>query len=332
MRDGCPLSLLVRNLRYTTSPDRVRRFFEQFGDVRDVYLPLDYYTKLPRGFGFVEFTRDEDAENALQALSRHATLDGAEISVTVAQQGRKSPDSMRRRERVNHQGGQHSHHRYDDGYDSRRRRGRGDSSGGHYTRRYRSRSRSIEDDGRRHSNSHRRYHGDPRWSSSDRHGGAYRDKGENRRHTSRREPSPCSQERIYNGTRQGDDRRGDERARDDRCPSHRGTRLRRSSSRSSGSRRRYSSVDHHQSGDAVSPEQHMDRHASRNYPEPESANVSHDYLHPRSDPRPDDHAQSRSPSESPDRRVHEGGHDIDEPYVRERSRSSTSDKPQLLDE
>jgi FUS-interacting serine-arginine-rich protein 1 len=135
------------------------------GDVRDVYLPLDFYTKLPRGFGFVEFTRDEDAEAALQALSRYATLDGAEISVTVAQQGRKSPDSMRRRERVNHHGDRRSHGHYDD-YDSRHRKGRTDSRSRYHQRYYRSRSRSC--DGYCHSHT-RRYRPEDRLSYRDHH-------------------------------------------------------------------------------------------------------------------------------------------------------------------
>lgn len=29
--------------------------FTQHGPVRDVYLPLDYYTREPRGFAYVEY-------------------------------------------------------------------------------------------------------------------------------------------------------------------------------------------------------------------------------------------------------------------------------------
>ena len=40
----------------------------RFGDVRDVYIPLDYYTKKPRGFAFVEFHDARDARYFLGAL------------------------------------------------------------------------------------------------------------------------------------------------------------------------------------------------------------------------------------------------------------------------
>lgn len=43
---GC--SLLVRNLRYETSPEKVRAVFEKVGRVKDVYLPIDHTTREPR--------------------------------------------------------------------------------------------------------------------------------------------------------------------------------------------------------------------------------------------------------------------------------------------
>eukprot|EP01071_Lankesteria_metandrocarpae_P001850 Lankesteria_metandrocarpae@DN1925_c0_g1_i1.p1 len=88
-------SLLVRNLRYETSPRRVRAAFETYGQIRDVYLPLDHDTRKPRGFGFVEFYDERDAATAQREMDR-AKLDGNEVSVIVAQNRRKSPDTMRR--------------------------------------------------------------------------------------------------------------------------------------------------------------------------------------------------------------------------------------------
>ena len=32
----------------------VRDYFKVFGDLRDVYLPKDYYTKEPKGVAYVE--------------------------------------------------------------------------------------------------------------------------------------------------------------------------------------------------------------------------------------------------------------------------------------
>ncbi|GAY57515.1 hypothetical protein CUMW_180030 [Citrus unshiu] len=39
-----PTSLLVRNLRHDCRPEDIRRPFEQFGAIKDIYLPRDYYS------------------------------------------------------------------------------------------------------------------------------------------------------------------------------------------------------------------------------------------------------------------------------------------------
>lgn len=38
-----------------------RRLFDKYGDIRDVYIPMDYYTRKPRGFAFIEFYDHRDA-------------------------------------------------------------------------------------------------------------------------------------------------------------------------------------------------------------------------------------------------------------------------------
>ncbi|SBT35381.1 RNA-binding protein, putative [Plasmodium ovale wallikeri] len=89
---GC--SLLIRNLSFETSPEKVRRIFEHFGKIRDVYLPLDHYTRRPRGFGFVEYYDPKYAKEALNILN-NSKIDGKEIRIIIAQNRRKSPDTMK---------------------------------------------------------------------------------------------------------------------------------------------------------------------------------------------------------------------------------------------
>lgn len=88
-------SLLLRNLKYSTTTQVVREVFERFGKIRDVYLPVDFNTKRPRGFGFVEFSNEEDALEAVKAMD-NSTLDGNVITCCLAQDRRKSPNSMRK--------------------------------------------------------------------------------------------------------------------------------------------------------------------------------------------------------------------------------------------
>lgn len=44
------------------SPDEIKALFERFGKVKDVYIPLDHFTRRPRGFCFVEFADRRDAQ------------------------------------------------------------------------------------------------------------------------------------------------------------------------------------------------------------------------------------------------------------------------------
>lgn len=46
----------------------LREAFEKYGEIRDVYIPLDYYSRRPRGFGFVEFSDPRDADEAKAAM------------------------------------------------------------------------------------------------------------------------------------------------------------------------------------------------------------------------------------------------------------------------
>lgn len=100
-------SLLVRQLVFPTQPfkikaEEVKQHFEQYGPVKDVYLPMDYYTKRPRGFGFVEFESEKDAREALERSDGQEVL-GATLKVVMAREGRKAvsaiqPTDMKRRE------------------------------------------------------------------------------------------------------------------------------------------------------------------------------------------------------------------------------------------
>jgi len=78
---------------YTFRTSDVRDFFKVFGELRDVYLPKDYYTKETKGVAYVEYKEQEDAEEA-QAAMDGCEFNGKNISVTFAQSDRKSKDTM----------------------------------------------------------------------------------------------------------------------------------------------------------------------------------------------------------------------------------------------
>ncbi|TVU37719.1 hypothetical protein EJB05_11049 [Eragrostis curvula] len=125
-----PTSLLVRNLRRDCRPEDLRRPFGQFGRIKDIYLPRDYYTGEPRGFGFVQFYNPEDAADAKYYLDGQVVL-GRTITVVFAEENRKKPQEMRARDRVR---GRSYDRRYSRSRSPRYYRGRSPSRSGSYSR------------------------------------------------------------------------------------------------------------------------------------------------------------------------------------------------------
>jgi RNA recognition motif-containing protein len=55
-KDDRPVfSLFVRNLNPATRFLFLKKKFEKYGEVRDVYIPRDFHTKEPRGFAYVQY-------------------------------------------------------------------------------------------------------------------------------------------------------------------------------------------------------------------------------------------------------------------------------------
>ncbi|XP_047939355.1 serine/arginine-rich SC35-like splicing factor SCL33 isoform X2 [Salvia hispanica] len=94
-----PTSLLVRNLRHDCRTEDLRGPFGEFGPLKDIYLPRDYYTGQPRGFGFVQYVDPDDAAEAKYHMDGQSLL-GRELTVVFAEENRKKPSEMRSRERI----------------------------------------------------------------------------------------------------------------------------------------------------------------------------------------------------------------------------------------
>ena len=75
--------LYVGNLSFDTSVDDIRRLFQRFGELSDVYLPVDQGTGRKRGFAFVTLS----AEKASMAIEETDGLevDGRVLRVNAAQ-------------------------------------------------------------------------------------------------------------------------------------------------------------------------------------------------------------------------------------------------------
>lgn len=75
--------LYVGNLSYNVTEDELRELFAQAGEIKEVTLIVDRDTRRPKGFGFVEFNTQADAEKAIQMFNEHE-LDGRRLTVNIA--------------------------------------------------------------------------------------------------------------------------------------------------------------------------------------------------------------------------------------------------------
>jgi len=75
--------LFVGNLEYTVNSDDLKGHFSTIGTVVDAVVISDRMTGRSRGFGFVEFSSDEEAKQAIEKLN-NSELKGRNITVNEA--------------------------------------------------------------------------------------------------------------------------------------------------------------------------------------------------------------------------------------------------------
>ena len=61
--------IFVGNLNYETTQSQLTDLLAQVGEIKDVYLPSDRVTGRPRGFAFVEFSTEEEAQQAIEKFN-----------------------------------------------------------------------------------------------------------------------------------------------------------------------------------------------------------------------------------------------------------------------
>lgn len=82
-REKRDTKLYVGNLSFYTDVDAVRSLFEEYGEVKDCYMPVDRETGRPRGFAFV--TMDPEAAMRAADETDGYEMDGRIIRVNEAQ-------------------------------------------------------------------------------------------------------------------------------------------------------------------------------------------------------------------------------------------------------
>ncbi|MCL5951950.1 MAG: RNA-binding protein [Chloroflexi bacterium] len=75
--------LYVGNLPFNAAEEDLRNLFSQAGEVTDVHLVTERGTDRSRGFAFVEFANQADAEKAIQMFSGY-DMNGRQLTVNMA--------------------------------------------------------------------------------------------------------------------------------------------------------------------------------------------------------------------------------------------------------
>ncbi|MBM4254361.1 MAG: RNA-binding protein [Deltaproteobacteria bacterium] len=77
------MKLFVGNLPFSTTPAELESLFGQVGAVSSVNIITDKFTGRSRGFGFVEMTNNDEAQNAIERFNGHE-MQGRPLTVNEA--------------------------------------------------------------------------------------------------------------------------------------------------------------------------------------------------------------------------------------------------------
>ena len=90
--------LYVGGLSYSVTDEQLRELFAEHGTVESANVVTDRYTNESRGFGFVEFSSQEDAEKAINALDGKERF-GRQLRVNVSRPREDRPGGRGGRDR-----------------------------------------------------------------------------------------------------------------------------------------------------------------------------------------------------------------------------------------
>jgi RNA recognition motif-containing protein len=77
------MKLYVGNLSYNAGEDELRQLFSQYGTVESVAVITDRDTGRSKGFAFVEFNNDQEAQAAISGLNGKE-MSGRSLTVSPA--------------------------------------------------------------------------------------------------------------------------------------------------------------------------------------------------------------------------------------------------------
>ncbi|MCX6259014.1 MAG: RNA-binding protein [Bacteroidia bacterium] len=87
------MNIYVGNVNFKTSDESLKELFEEFGEVLSAKIIRDKYSGRSKGFGFVEMSNDEEAQEAINSLNGQE-IDQKNIVVSEARpkvEGERKP-------------------------------------------------------------------------------------------------------------------------------------------------------------------------------------------------------------------------------------------------
>ena len=75
--------IYIGNLPFSVDLAKLKELFSKYGKIEDAIVMANRYTGRSRGFGFVTFENEADAEKAIAEMNKK-TIEGREISVKEA--------------------------------------------------------------------------------------------------------------------------------------------------------------------------------------------------------------------------------------------------------
>ncbi len=81
------MKLYLGNLPFAASDEDIREAFAPYGNITDLFIPLDRETNRPRGFAFITLEDDELARKAIEEMDG-AELLGRNLRVNEAEERR----------------------------------------------------------------------------------------------------------------------------------------------------------------------------------------------------------------------------------------------------
>ncbi|HUW43399.1 MAG TPA: RNA-binding protein [Bacillota bacterium] len=90
--------IYVGNLPWSVTKQRLEELFSPFGEIEEALVIADKYTGRSRGFGFVTYKKDENADKAIEEMNEKA-VEGRNLVVKLAHPSRESGEEIQKEQK-----------------------------------------------------------------------------------------------------------------------------------------------------------------------------------------------------------------------------------------